>query len=111
MRVKVYNGSAPSSERNLCDRCRHSTIIRGRALDEEIVRCDAGLQPLIIRFKVTTCSAHVDADAPSYAQLVRQAWILRPATPRRPAGFVRSTELSVSDFRSLMADAPDAFED
>ena len=111
MRVKVYNGSAPNGERNLCDTCRHSTVIRGRSLDEEIVRCHAAMQPLTVRFKVTTCSTYLATATPSYGQLLRQAWILRPATPRQPAGFVRSTELSVSEFRTLMAEVPDGMED
>ena len=55
--------------------------------------------PVRIRFKVTECSAYVDARLPTYAQLLEQAWILRPTTGRRLAGFVRSSELRDDEFR------------
>jgi hypothetical protein len=62
----------------------------------------------LITFKVTECSAYMDARLPTYSQLLEQAWILRPTTGRRPAGFVRSSELRDEEFRELMADLRDA---
>jgi hypothetical protein len=104
MRVKVYKGSVHNGADNLCESCRYSTIIRGRTLDEEIVRCDAAtMHP----FKVISCSAYFDAGEPSYGQLLQQAWILRPATSKHPAGFVRSTELPPHEFHACVADLAD----
>jgi len=94
MRIKIYGGTAPSSETSLCESCRASRIVRGRTLDEEIVFCDAmAMSPVRIAFKVTDCSSYDDQRLPTYAQLAHQAWILAPATRRRPAGFVRAADL------------------
>lgn len=105
MRIKVHNGTVSHGEQTLCSSCRHATITRGRTLDEEIVRCE--LRPMstvIIRFKVTECSAYLDARLPSYAQLLEQAWILRQGKGRRPAGFVRSHELAEDELCEVMTD-------
>ena len=111
MRVKIYKGSVQNSGTNLCETCRYSTITRGRTLDEEFVRCDAAtMQPIVIRFKVTACSAYADQTAPSYGQFLQQAWILQPASAKRPAGFVRSIDLSPQELHSLVRDAPDNFD-
>jgi len=40
MRIKVYKGTVSDGGDSLCETCRHATITRGRAVDEEIVRCD-----------------------------------------------------------------------
>ena len=94
MRIKIYGGTPASSDTNLCESCRASRIVRGRALDEEIVFCDAmAMNSVRITFKVTECSSYDDQRLPTYAQLAHQAWILAPATRRRPAGFVRATDL------------------
>jgi hypothetical protein len=77
MRIKVYNGTVSHSGHSLCDTCRHATITRGRSLEEEIVRCHAHpMGTIFIRFKVTECTAYIDASMPTYAQLLEQAWIL-----------------------------------
>lgn len=105
MRIKIHNGTVSHGEQSLCGSCRHATITRGRTLDEEIVRCE--LRPMstvIIRFKVTECSAYMDARLPSYAQLLEQAWILRPGKGRRPAGFVRSHELAEDELCEVITD-------
>ena len=94
MRVKVYNGTVPNEGTNLCGTCRHSTIIRGRRLDEEIVQCHAvALRSMPVTFKVTFCSAYSDERLPSYMQLMEDAWILQPSSKRRPAGFTRGSDL------------------
>jgi len=110
MLIKVYDGTVTHTARSLCETCRNGTITRGQRLEEEIVRCEAQpmSHPVLIRFKVTECSAYTDARLPTYAQLLEQAWILKPTNGRRPAGFVRSSELRDEEFRDLMAELRDA---
>lgn len=108
MRVKVQNGTPLHEGQSLCDSCRFSRIIRGRTLDEEIVHCDAShVAPMRITFKVTSCSDYADSRVPSYGELVQQAWILRPGTKRRPAGFVRGSELEYREIAQIMSEGRD----
>jgi len=108
MRVKVRNGTPQHDRESLCDSCRWSRIIRGRTLDEEIVHCDAShMIPIRITFKVTSCSDYADSRVPSYGELVQQAWILRPGTKRRPAGFVRGSELEYREMAKILSDGRD----
>lgn len=94
MLIKVYGGTRVQENESLCTTCRHSRIVRGHALDEEVVFCDAmTMRPVRITFMVSSCSDYDDDRLPSYYQLLEQAWILRPASCRRPAGFVRASEL------------------
>ena len=98
MRIKIYGGTPRDSQSNLCESCRASRIVRGRGLDEEIVFCDAmAMSPVRITFKVADCSSYDDRRIPTYAQLAHQAWILAPATRRRPAGFVRAADLPAAE--------------
>jgi len=108
MRVKVDGGTPRHDGESLCDTCRWSRIIRGRTLDEEIVHCDAShMTPLRITFKVTSCSDYTDSRLPSYHELVQQAWILRPGTKRRAAGFVRGSELKDREIEHILTDSRD----
>jgi hypothetical protein len=108
MLVKVYGGTAAQNNDSLCETCRHSRIIRGRRLDEELVICSAmPMRTVQITFKVTTCSDHLDDREPSYYELLEKAWILRPASRRRPAGFVRASDLNRREAARLFADAVD----
>ena len=104
MRIKVRDGTPISSESSLCATCRCATIVRGRSLDEELVLCSAlGLHGVQIRFKVTSCSDYADRRTPSYLEMMQDAWILRPGSRKRPAGFVRSSDLQedeLFDFKS-----------
>jgi hypothetical protein len=110
MLIKVYNGTVMHSGQSLCETCRNATITRGQRLEEELVRCEVQPmgQPVLITFKVTECSAYMDARLPTYGQLLEQAWILKPPSGRRPAGFVRSSELRDEEFRELMAELRDS---
>ena len=106
MRLKVYRGTPSLSERSLCETCRHSTITRGQRLEEEIVRCEAQVHGTMrVTFTVTQCSAYLDAALPSYAELFEKAWILRPRDGKRPAGFVRSSDLPLKE-RYVVRDVP-----
>lgn len=108
MLFKVYGGTQLNEGDALCDTCRHARIVRGRRLEEEIVFCDAiVMQPVRITFKVASCSSYLDDREPSYQELCEKAWILRPATQRRPAGFVRAAELRGEEARRLLSDPTD----
>jgi hypothetical protein len=103
MHVKIRNGTVSNGERSLCETCRHSLIVRGRTLGEEIVRCQATpMTTTRITFKVTSCSDYHDAREPSFIQLMEQAWILQPGSKRRQAGFVRGRDLREEEFRTLV---------
>lgn len=108
MRVNVQDGTVVHSGRSLCGTCCHSTVIRGRSLDEEIVECHiSGLQGRRIPFSVTSCTSYADARLPSYMDMVRTAWVLNPyRTKRRAAGFVRGDELSPLELAEIAANAP-----
>jgi hypothetical protein len=104
MQFKVHNGTVSHGESSLCNSCRLSTIIRGRALDEEIVHCQAlGTREARVTFKVTFCSAYSDSRQPTYMQMMEDAWILQPGSKRRAAGFVRGKELRDDEMADVMA--------
>jgi hypothetical protein len=103
MRIKVQNGTVSNSESSLCNTCRHSTIIRGRSLDEEIVQCQAvAMRVTQVTFKVTFCSAYSDERLPTYVQMLEDAWILQPGSKKRPSGFVRGSDLRDEELASIM---------
>src|SRR5262245_17602242 len=107
MHIKIQDGTPLNSDSSLCSTCRCSTIVRGRTLDEELVICSAlGLRGVQITFKVTSCSDYADRRMPSYAEMLQDAWILQPGSRRRPAGFVRASELQeeeIADFPSSVS--------
>ena len=98
MRFKVHNGTPSNAESSMCSSCRHSTIVRGCRIDEEIVICRAlSMKGERITFKVSACSAYTDHRLPTYMELLEDAWVLQPGTKRRPPGFVRGSELRDKD--------------
>ena len=106
MRTKVQDGTVIHGDSALCNTCSHSTIIRGRRLDEEIVECHASvMQGRLIPFKVTSCSSYNDSRLPSYTDMVREAWILRPHSKKRAAGFVRGCDLAPEEFADIVMEA------
>ena len=105
MRIHVRGGTPLNHGDSLCHTCRFSRIIRGRALDEEIVICEAGhMTQTRITFKVTSCSDYSDNRVPTFGELVQQAWILKPGSKRRSAGFVRPTELGDEEIVRMVSD-------
>jgi hypothetical protein len=64
----------------------------------------------LITFVVTQCSAYLDAQLPSYSQLLEQAWILKPRDGKRLAGFVRSSELPADERYRLIREMLDVEE-
>lgn len=94
MLIKVHDGTPANGDESLCETCTHSRITKGRRLEEELVLCEAApMQSIRVTFKVTSCTEYLDAREPSYHELLERAWILKPASTRRPAGFVRANEL------------------
>jgi hypothetical protein len=105
MRIKIHGGTPAHDGNSLCNTCRHGRITRGRSIDEEIVFCDAShMFPVRITFKVTSCSDHSDHNVPSYFELLQQAWILQPESRKRPAGFVRASDLRDEEYARYMSD-------
>ena len=103
MLIKIYGGTRLQEDANLCESCRCARIVRGRRIDEEIVFCNAmAMDPVRIEFKVTSCTDYVDGRVPPYHELVEKAWILTPKTRRRPAGFVRGSDLEPEEVMQFM---------
>jgi hypothetical protein len=104
MVIKIDGGTPVNGNEGLCETCVHSRITKGRRLEEELVLCDATpMQSIRIAFKVTSCTQYMDAREPSYHELLERAWILKPGSTRRPAGFVRASELRYEE-RALPPD-------
>jgi hypothetical protein len=61
----------------------------------------------LITFVVSQCSAYLDAQLPSYSELLEQAWILKPREGKRQAGFVRGSELPVEERYQLIREMHD----
>jgi hypothetical protein len=105
MRTKIHGGTVLNGEKSLCASCRFATIVRGRTLDEEVVHCNSiTTRGMRVTFKVTACTSHSDIDQPTYAQLLEDAWILRPGAKGKPAGFMRHSELQAKEMREIMKD-------
>ena len=104
MRIKVHRGTPINDGHTLCSTCRHSRVTRGRKLDEELTICGASHFKVVpITFQVTSCSGYDDQRLPTYFDLLQQAWILQPGSRRRPAGFVRASDLREEEFDQYMA--------
>jgi hypothetical protein len=106
MLTKVYGGTETLEGASLCDTCKQSRVTRGRRTDEEIVICNATpMRAVRVTFKVTCCSDYLDCREPSYMELFERAWILRPSSKRRPAGFVRASDLEDDEAMRLRLEA------
>jgi hypothetical protein len=57
-----------------------------------------------VTFKVTSCSDYADQSVPTYWDLMQQAWILRPESGKKPAGFVRASDLRDEEFSRYMSE-------
>jgi hypothetical protein len=62
-------------------------------------------------FKVTSCTSHSDVDQPTYMQLLEDAWILKPASKRKPAGFVKHSELKAEEMQLIMEELRESGRD
>lgn len=93
MRIRVHDGTPRGEDKPLCDSCRHSRIVRGRSLDEEMVWCDLPMRTMLMPFKVTSCTHYDDQRFPTYMEFMQTAWILKTGQKGRPAGFVPAREV------------------
>lgn len=109
MHVKVQGGTVQHGDSSLCNTCCHSKITRGETLAERIVECSASvMRSRTIPFRVTFCTAYCDSRQPSYGEMVRMAWILKPhATKRRLAGFVREEDLTEAELDEVLSADPE----
>ena len=106
---KIYGGTARSDQKSLCSNCRFATIVRGQTLDQEVVHCQSvTTRGMRVTFKVTACTSHSDMDQPTYIQLLEDAWILKPASKKRPAGFVKNSELKAEEMEVIMKELREA---
>ncbi len=100
---KIYGGTARNDQKSLCSNCRFATIVRGQTLDEEVVHCQSvTTRGMRVIFKVTSCTSHSDMNQPTYIQLLEDAWILKPGSKKRPAGFVKHSELKAEEMQLIM---------
>ena len=105
MRMKIHGGTALNNEKSLCATCRFATIVRGRTLDEEVVQCQSiTTRGMRVPFKVTSCTSHSDIDQPTDMQLLEDAWILKPGSKGKPAGFVRNSDLKREEIEAIMCE-------
>jgi hypothetical protein len=91
--VRVRGGTVDHGEPPLCSSCRHSTIIKGARLGDEIVSCGVRYTPSRIVFPVTSCSEYVHRAHPSLYQMEEIAWVLRSSPNRKTVGFVEARRL------------------
>ena len=99
--MKIHDGTPRGEEKSLCETCRHSRIVRGRTLDEEIVSCDLPMRAVLITFRVTSCTHYDDQRFPNPMELMQRAWILKTGPKGRPAGFVRASDLHDEGLESV----------
>ena len=105
MLIKVQGGTPADHGDGLCDTCRNAKIIRGQRLGEQVVFCrGVSYDPVRITFRVSSCSEYEDDREPTYQELMEKAWILRPPTRRRMAGFVRVSDLEDHEVADLFCD-------
>jgi len=109
MLMKIHGGSTRNDHKSLCCNCRFATIVRGQTLDEEVVHCQSvTTRGMRVTFKVTACTSHSDINQPTYMQLLDDAWILKPASKKRPAGFVKHSELKAEEMEVIMKELREA---
>ena len=93
MPFKIHGGTANHSNSTLCSSCRHATIVKGRALRDEIIECSCLDDDTRITFAVTSCTQYSDRSRPSLYDMEDLAWILRTDKKTKTIGFVRPSEL------------------
>jgi hypothetical protein len=98
MNVRIRGGTVNHSEPSLCLSCRHSIIVKGAALRDEIVACNLiRLKGRVIPFPVTSCTGYQDRGQPTLWHMEEIAWVLRSDPKRRTVGFVEARKLKDDD--------------
>jgi len=85
MRVNIKSGTRSDSQ-TLCPSCSHSTVVRGAAESQEIVRCGHYTIDRAVPFPVVECTGYTDKNEVSLYEMQQIAWVID--TSRRRAGFV-----------------------
>ena len=103
MQIKIHGGTVQNGQSSLCHTCRHSTVVRGARLRNEIVEVrDPRLQPQsgdVPRHDLRR--AYVSRQHPSLSDMEEEASILRTNAKRHRVGFVPSKDLKTQrPFRS-----------
>jgi hypothetical protein len=94
MRVRIRGGTVNHGESSLCLTCRHSVVVRGPRLGDEIVACQALIRGhREIGFPVTSCSGYDDVRHPILWRLEEIGWVLRSDAKRKTVGFVDARDL------------------
>jgi hypothetical protein len=95
--VKIHGKSDAdgSGSPGLCERCAHSTVIRGAG--RTAVRCHQVNKT--ITFKVESCSGFYDKTLPSVAAMEEIAWLLVTKSTGKEIGFMRVKEMTDADRR------------
>jgi hypothetical protein len=105
MKVRIRGGTVNHGEPSLCLTCRHATIIKGRALRDEIVSCNRiRLSSALITFPVTSCTSYWDSRHPTLWHMEEIAWVLRSNPSRKTVGFVEARRLKEDDRHVLVED-------
>lgn len=90
MHVKVHGGTPDHSGSTLCHTCRWATIVKGRAVGHEIIKCSEILGR--VPFPVTSCTEYSDRRLPSRSDMEDIAWVLRTDSKTRTIGFVKPSQ-------------------
>ena len=91
--VYVRNGT-PIGTVSKCTTCRHAHVVEGYRESEVIVMCTYASydNPLMLPFRVKSCSNHLDRTRPSYAQMEKLAIPVTTGT-LKPVGFLGKREV------------------
>jgi hypothetical protein len=91
--VFVRNGT-PIGTVSLCDTCSNAHIVEGYRDSEAIVLCTYTSydRPLILPFRVKSCTNHRDRNRPSYVDMQKLAIPISTGT-LKPVGFLVQREV------------------
>ena len=107
MRLKIVSGTPRHGEPSLCGTCGHATIVKGAAVNDEIVECDRlSTARSRIPFPVVSCTGYSDRRTPSIHEMEDIAWILRTDPRKKQIGFVQARQLKPED-RYVLPEAYD----
>lgn len=87
-------GTATGGGPSLCITCRHTTVVQGATLQQQIIECGRlSSRANRITFPVESCTGYANRSLPSIREMEEIAWVLRTDIHRKEIGFVRSRDL------------------
>jgi len=105
MHVKIRGGTVAHGDTPLCHTCRNATIVRGPALDDEIIECaDLAYGRGRFTFPVAFCTSYSDRRQASLRDMEKIAWVLRTDPKRNQIGFVHASTLRDNERHVLIED-------